>query len=49
MDEDMSIGKIDSEEGKDKEINSSEDKPQNKPNPTVNAVCFPELWVLSCP
>ncbi|KAH1264622.1 Cell division cycle and apoptosis regulator protein 1 [Glycine max] len=36
--EDMSIGKIDSEEGKDKEINSSEDKPQNKPNPTVNAV-----------
>ncbi|RZC24418.1 protein SHORT ROOT IN SALT MEDIUM 1-like [Glycine soja] len=36
--EDMSIGKIDGEEGKDTEINSSEDKPQNKPDPIVNAV-----------
>ncbi|RDX61931.1 hypothetical protein CR513_59791, partial [Mucuna pruriens] len=36
--DDMSTGKPDCEEGKDKEINSFEDKPQNKPDPTVNAV-----------
>ena len=36
--EDISMGKTDGEEGKDKEINSSEDKSQDKPDPTGNAV-----------
>ncbi|XP_061366325.1 protein SHORT ROOT IN SALT MEDIUM 1 isoform X2 [Gastrolobium bilobum] len=36
--EDVSIGKTDGENGKDKEINSSENKPQDKPDAMVNAV-----------
>lgn len=35
---DVSTGKTDGEEGKGKEINSSGDKPQDNPDPTVNAV-----------
>ncbi|TKY69650.1 Cell division cycle and apoptosis regulator protein 1 [Spatholobus suberectus] len=36
--DDMSVGKTEGEEGKHKEINNFEDKPQNQPDPTVNAV-----------
>ncbi|KAJ1423672.1 EF-hand domain [Sesbania bispinosa] len=36
--EDVSVGKTDGEDGKDKGINSLEDKPQDKPDPMANAV-----------
>lgn len=35
---DVPVGKTGGEEGSDKEINSFEDKPQDKPDPTVNTV-----------